>query len=74
MKISIIIAALFILNGCAAPARYEYLKEGASQFQRTDALSECQYQTKLNKTPPLEQQELIHLCMQSKGYRYKKVS
>ncbi|MNR43558.1 hypothetical protein D3C85_1621920 [compost metagenome] len=45
------------------------MKEGASEAQRTDALSECQYQVKLNKIEEEQQEELINLCMQGKGFR-----
>ena len=63
----------FALSACATPARYDYMKEGASEYQRTDVLSECQYQIRLNKTPPAEQSELLKLCMQGKGFRWKRV-
>lgn len=63
-----------ILSACAAPARYDYVKEGASEHQKTDALSECQYQIRLNKTPGTEQAELLKLCMQGKGFRLKRVN
>lgn len=69
-----IIAIASILSACAAPARYEYIKEGASDSQRTDAMSECSYQIRLNKTPATEQNELLRLCMQGKGYRLKRVN
>jgi len=62
------------LSACASPARYDYVKEGASDYQRTDALSECQYQIRLNKTPATEQPELLKLCMQGKGFRIKRVN
>ncbi|MCD0416771.1 hypothetical protein LOC51_06045 [Rubrivivax sp. JA1024] len=45
-----------------------------SEHQRTDALSECNYQIRLNKTPAAEQPELLKLCMQGKGYRLKRVN
>lgn len=69
-----IIAIASILSACAAPVRYEYVKEGASDFQRTDAMSECSYQIRLNKTPSIEQEALLKLCMQGKGYRLKRVN
>jgi len=69
-----IIATVSIISACAAPARYDYVKEGASEHQRTDAVSECNYQIRLNKTPATEQAELLKLCMQGKGFRLKRVS
>lgn len=74
MRITLTIAAAIILTACASPARYEYVKEGMSEHQRTDALSECNYQIRLNKTPAAEQPELLKLCMQGKGYRLKRVN
>ena len=75
MKLQIaIVAVSAALAACASPPRYEYVKEGASAHQRTDALSECQYQIRLNKTPASEQHDLQRLCMQGKGYRWKQVN
>lgn len=74
LKPLIVAIALTTLAGCATPARYDYVKEGASGYEKTNALSECKYQVKLNKTPVAEQGELLNLCMQGKGYRYKRIS
>jgi hypothetical protein len=49
-------AALF-LSACASPARYAWVKEGASDHQRTNDTSECTYQVRLNKTPVAEQKD-----------------
>ena len=72
-QISLIFIAL-TLSACAVPAKYDYVKQDASAYQKIDAMSECQYQIKLNKTPGSEQAELLNLCMQGKGFRYKRVS
>ena len=76
MKTRLLLAAVVVplMSACAAPARYDYVKEGASNFQRTDALSECQYQIRLNKTPSVQEAELLKLCMQGKGFRLKRVN
>ena len=75
MKTKILLSICAVLvTACAAPARYDYVKEGASEYQRTDALSECRYQIRLNKTPATEEAELLKLCMQGKGYRLKRVN
>lgn len=75
MKTKLLLAVVAVLiSACAAPPRYDYVKEGASEFQRTDALSECRYQIRLNKTPATEEAELLKLCMQGKGFRLKKVN
>ncbi|WP_137896592.1 hypothetical protein [Ramlibacter sp. 2FC] len=69
----IVIAAASILSACAGSVRYEYEKEGASEYDRTTALSECRYQIQLNKAPDKQEAELMKLCMQGKGYRVKPV-
>ena len=66
--------AAAVLSACASAPIFDYVKEGASQHQKKNALSECQYQVKLNKTPVAEQKELIKLCMQGKGFRLKRVN
>lgn len=72
-KISIVISAL-ILSACAAPARYDWVKTGATNADKDTAVSECQYQIKLNKTDSTQQSELLKLCMQGKGFRLKRVN
>lgn len=75
MKKQLVITSfVLLLSACAASARYDFVKEGVSEHQKTDALSECQYQIRLNKTPATEQAELRKLCMQGKGFRYKRVN
>lgn len=74
MKKLAIVATTLFLAGCATTPQYDYTKEGASDHQRTDALSECQYQIRLNKTPANEQAELLRLCMQGKGFRLRRVN
>lgn len=70
----LIASAGFLLSACASPPpKYAWLKEGASEHQRTNDTSECTYQVRLNKTPVAEQKELHSLCMQGKGYRLKQV-
>ena len=70
----LIVAVASAISACATPARYDYVKEGTSEHQRTDALSECRYQIRLNKTPAAEEAELLKLCMQGKGFRLKRVN
>lgn len=75
MKTWLLLSVVAVLvSACATPPRYDYVKEGASEFQRTDALSECRYQIRLNKTPATEEAELLKLCMQGKGFRLKRVN
>lgn len=75
MKKNVLVAAIatLILTACVAPPKYDFVKDGVTEHQKVDALSECQYQIKLNKTPVFEQKELLNLCMQGKGYRYKRI-
>ena len=70
----LVVAVASAISACATPARYAYVKEGASEHQRTDALSECRYQIRLYKTPATEEAELLKLCMQGKGFRLKRVN
>ncbi|MDM5094984.1 hypothetical protein [Aeromonas rivipollensis] len=65
----ILLVTIMVLSACSSTPSSEYTKAGASEAQRTDALSECQYQVKLNKIEDEEQAELINLCMQGKGFR-----
>lgn len=65
----VVLGTLLVLSACSSTPNSVYMKEGASEAQRTDALSECQYQVKLNKIEAEQQEELINLCMQGKGFR-----
>lgn len=73
-KISTVFSLAVLLSACAAPPRYDYVKEGASNHDKTNATSECQYQIRLNKTPQVEAHDLTKLCMQGKGFRIKRVN
>lgn len=73
LRITISICALSLSACAVAPPVFDYVKEGASQHQKTDAISECQYQIKLNKTPVEQQKDLVELCMKGKGFRLKQV-
>ncbi len=71
-NVYVIAAATLALTACVAPPKYDYIKEGVTEHQKVDSLSECEYQIRLNKTPAHERKELLNLCMQGKGYRYKR--
>ena len=62
-----------LLSASASPPRYAYVKEGASQHTTESALAKCDYQIKLQKTPPGEQAGLKKLCMEGEGFRLKRV-
>jgi len=48
MKIRLITAGIaLLLSACAAPVRYDYVKEGVSEHLKTEALSDCQYQIRV---------------------------
>ena len=63
-----------LLSACSSPPRYAYVKEGASTHTTQSALSKCEYQIKVQKTPPGERAELKNLCMEGEGYRLKRVN
>ncbi len=67
-------AALILIAGCGTPAKYDFVKDGASSFDKQNAVAECSYQIKLNKIPAAEQRNLLTLCMQGKGYRYRQIN
>ena len=74
MKIRLITAGIaLLLSACAAPVRYDYVKEGVSENLKTEALSDCQYQIRLRTTPAAEQAESRKLCMLGQGFHLARV-
>lgn len=74
MQIRIVIVSIaLLLSACAAPVRYDYVKEGVSEDMKTKALSDCQYQIRLRTTPAAEQAESRKLCMQGQGFHLARV-
>jgi hypothetical protein len=71
MTRSLLVCLLVVCAACGP--RYAYFKDGVSLYDTNSAQSECEYQVRLNKTPAFEQDELIRLCMQGKGFRYTPV-
>ena len=65
------IAVPLMLAACGSSAP-RYVKQEISEEDSRTAVSECEYQIKLNKTPKADQEELRSLCMQGKGYRTAK--
>ena len=57
---------MLVACGSSGP---RYVKQGLNEEDAKTAVSECEYQIRLNKTPKSEQDELRNLCMQGKGYR-----
>lgn len=75
MKANLSIIALgLVLASCAAAPQPQWDKDGASSYQRTSDQSECEYQIRMNKAPKDQQDHLMTLCMQGKGYRLKPAS
>jgi len=70
----ITLGVVSLLTACSAPPRYAYVKEGASAHTTRSALSKCEYQVRVNKTPAGEQNDLKHLCMEGEGFRYLQVN
>lgn len=65
---AIAVAMPLMLAACGSSAP-RYVKQEISEEDSKTAVSECEYQIKLNKTPKADQDELRNLCMQGKGYR-----
>ena len=66
---AVAVPLMLVACGSSAP---RYAKQGVSDADAQTAMSECEYQIRLNKTPKNEQDELRNLCMQGKGYRSSK--
>ncbi len=63
------IACCMSLFACASAPKYEFDKAGASDFDRSSAVSDCTYQIRLAKASESEEKQLLTLCMEGKGYR-----
>lgn len=72
-KIFMAAAAALAVAGCGTPAKYDFFKAGASSFDKQNAVAECSYQIQSSKNSASEQRNLLNLCMQGKGYRYRKI-
>ncbi len=68
------VSIVVFVSGCAAPARYGYVKEGVTQAVAQSAMAKCQYQIKLQKTAAEREPELLKLCMEGEGFRLKRVN
>lgn len=72
-KIIPILFTTLLISACGS-TQYAYMKADTSEYERDNALSECMYKVKLNKTAERDQEALIDLCMKSKGFRMQPVS
>jgi hypothetical protein len=68
----IVFSALFVV-GCETPPKFDWVNSNATVAQKENTLADCEYQIKLNKTPPGQQQDLRNLCMRGKGFRWQRV-
>ena len=66
-----VLAVPLMLAACSSSAP-RYVRQEISEEDSRTAVSECEYQIRLNKTPKADQEELRNLCMQGKGYRASK--
>ena len=64
------LAVPLLLAACGTSSP-RYVRQAVSEEDGKTAMSECDYQIRLNKTPKGEQEELRELCMQGKGFRAK---
>jgi hypothetical protein len=74
VKLVIAVLSAIVLSACSSPPRYAYTKEGSSRHTTESALSKCDYQIRVQKTPVGEQRALRKLCMEGEGYRLKQVN
>jgi len=63
--------AVPLMFAACSTSKPSYVRPAVSEEEGKTAMSECEYQIRLNKTPKADQDELRNLCMQGKGYRTK---
>ena len=62
--------AVAALTACASTEQ-RWAKEGVSDFDTANFISECRFQTGLAKIKGDQAEELLKHCMQAKGFRLK---
>ena len=75
-KIVIALSVTTVLAACdggSSEPRMDWAKSGAGEPEKVTALSDCRYQIRINKVDEDEQDELLKLCMQGKGFRYQTI-
>lgn len=65
--------AVLFLSACVSAPRVDWVRADTTQMQKENAVAECNYQIRLNKTPVIERDELLSLCMRGKGFRLQRV-
>lgn len=68
IKTFVLCGFVCMLAGCAT-RQAVWTKAGASTQEASSTYSKCEYQVRLQKTPQVEMQRLMSLCMQGEGYR-----
>jgi hypothetical protein len=69
-RLPLALTALFALAACSSAPR-QWHKEGVSAFDVANFESECKFQTGLAKIKGDQAEELVHHCMQAKGFRLR---
>lgn len=62
--------AVAALSACASTEQ-RWAKDGVSEFDTANFMSECRFQTGLAKIKGDQAEELIKHCMQAKGFRLR---
>ena len=62
--------ALLALAACASPEQ-RWHKDGVSEFDTVNFVSECRFQTGLAKIKGDQAEDLLRHCMQAKGFRLR---
>jgi hypothetical protein len=68
IKLIVGVVSAVVLAGCASAPVMEWGKSGLTSADRLVAVSDCEYQIRMNKVAKKQQEELIALCMQGKGW------
>lgn len=64
------LSAVAMLGACASTEQ-RWAKEGVSDFDTANFISECKFQTGLAKIKGDQAEELVKHCMQAKGFRLR---
>ncbi|MFP8779112.1 hypothetical protein [Hydrogenophaga sp. RWCD_12] len=64
------LSAVAALTACASTEQ-RWAKEGVSDFDTANFISECKFQTGLAKIKGDQAEELLKHCMQAKGFRLR---
>jgi hypothetical protein len=68
IKLIVGVVSAVVLAGCASAPVMEWGKSGLTSADRLVAVSDCEYQIRMNKIAKKQHEELVALCMQGKGW------